>query len=1741
MKKKTKRVLSSSLAVLLCTSLNINPIMTIGVALVDSGVIETTSLIGKNIVRLVNQGSANAAYVAEAGGGGTVPTQTAIETIESSSCDCPDYSGILQQIKNDTDSIDNDTTRMQKDLATIKGYDADLVKYAASIDTTTKAILADTNYIIKQLGYDPTVSSTKPTNVRESFEHLSDQVDNLSHEYRVANIHSLNSQFIGTLWRPKYDEVPNLTEYCTITGGFANTYAGYWNTEVDTVDTSVLPTDMALKELGYDAILRAEGIVPVGVNINLGDSGDESSITFVAPFENSDGNTGDSAASEVVVYDEQGYLDITYNDWNQVIGSYDVSEYIPTDTLLELKQITIPVDNITWLDAVTVLYKALGDEQVTLQSFYSRNPDITVESSPLAQNLPGVVDQWEPFDDYVFATRTNPVSFEITGNHMSTRYDYIYWRKAITDGFVNYEYRDQPISAVDFCTLAMKMMIAYGEPTMTANELQTLLQVYGSYYPIQLGDDIADSWAYLKARGIILNDNSNFPEIYTGTLSRNQLLDMCARIKNKDLRDTYKNIQLAITLNDVVVDNGVYPYYDYNIDLTEESYLTTAIDYTSTLYYDYLFPMTTDVNLGYGGTGMLFADEERTQVLNDGQYLGMVKLDDSTGGHYYYHITVPKEYTDNVYLAFVDIDDPSKKLKESNSQAYMIQLNPEFMTGGIYTQYVIKDGIATIADCIFNTNYYSFSQFPNDADLIWMVDYIRANDDLNPQYALTEWSTPTEYAKVFWNELTRPTIAHAAITATAKPRNYSYWNIGGYEDPDKADWYEYEGNTKLNNKVTSISSVTINGTPLNIFDDANKTIDKSNGSRAVAFVAKSMLIDSFGYSAAVNSNRDLSMALSLKEYKPSYKGFSDYSFYSLYSLGAFLDTSDLGTPTSEFQTKDTAAALQSMDNTNLNAELNRLITGFGLPDISEMSSTGTFHIEGSYDECYQYNSTLAKLLGADDDSAYNTAGDTGLKDTLYTTLETSVLMDRDSHVYISWSEMVKAGIAKSTEADGQPRIKDGIYEFYTNSGIVRIDDTNHIIQIGSQIYVFRNADGSAARTFVYPNDDGSELYFDSICITGISNSSGYVLDTGVAKKTNVTIGEGNYTLMCISADSVIDSTSATTGNVAMYAWADDPTVNPVGVDVGTTAIPVQRLKWTKYDNEQATSNSAGSGDDVFTYWGYTDDNKLNKADYDDLDDENTITANGRYLLSSTTPISNWIMTTVDDGINFYGRLYVFYLKDAFEIGFDSDGDGNVEKVSDPSDDWTNKWNQDYIDGLALLNSKFPSLSFDASFNSTYTEGGEDWLLMTKAALVNLAADTGYIFAMPNCYVRMFDLTNASAAGSTACFDFAETDYEITASSVTDSVINYGPEYKIPMANKAGGCYFLDLLGYVYNLPSVKDFTLTDYYNGRLPLPLATDEAGIEIYNFNMNYYVQDAAGTEIPIGWDLTSDGFVHYRVTAGESVKPKNPNTDDYLADKYVLDGDYSIKAPFDNEQVVFAPAGIYSFTGLFNDTDYDYQISDITGTKTKVDDFYLGTRRATMSSLNSQQLDFRNWVIGSSKFAPFSISKVVTAKFVHKYMPNSKTSKAVRSCYILETNDIYTASAYNSNVKATQVETEVIDWNGRISIMNILNTIDKGTNWWIWVCITLAPFICVILMTTLVGLSFLTESKIWLALCEKFFDPVKILTFGARDSTTWTWRRVLIPCIITDVLFALFANANILRIIIWAVDGWLQLLQRM
>jgi hypothetical protein len=70
------------------------------------------------------------------------------------------------------------------------------------------------------------------------------------------------------------------------------------------------------------------------------------------------------------------------------------------------------------------------------------------------------------------------------------------------------------------------------------------------------------------------------------------------------------------------------------------------------------------------------------------------------------------------------------------------------------------------------------------------------------------------------------------------------------------------------------------------------------------------------------------------------------------------------------------------------------------------------------------------------------------------------------------------------------------------------------------------------------------------------------------------------------------------------------------------------------------------------------------------------------------------------------------------------------------------------------------------------------------------------------------------------------------------------------------------------------------------------------------------------------------------------------------------------------------------------------------------------------------------------------------------------------------------------------------------------------------------------------MTESKIWLAFCDKFFDPVEQLTRYARNSHDWNWRRVLIPCTITYISFALLCNGNIIKIIIYVVDAYMRIL---
>ena len=293
----------------------------------------------------------------------------------------------------------------------------------------------------------------------------------------------------------------------------------------------------------------------------------------------------------------------------------------------------------------------------------------------------------------------------------------------------------------------------------------------------------------------------------------------------------------------------------------------------------------------------------------------------------------------------------------------------------------------------------------------------------------------------------------------------------------------------------------------------------------------------------------------------------------------------------------------------------------------------------------------------------------------------------------------------------------------------------------------------------------------------------------------------------------------------------------------------------------------------------------------------------------------------------------------------------------------------------------------------------------------------------------------------------------------------------------------------------------------------------------MNYYGSNGSET-IPMGYEFTNTGFVHYKSTAAETVDP--------IQIQATSGSSTSSTMYFDITTFKTAPVGLYSMYGLFDDTNYDTQLKDITEYETKQNQYFLGNRRTILSNTGTNDINIRNCSFTADSNYVFSLPANTPCKFVHRYLAGHRTA------YILDTNNIqeYYAKT-DANMSITGLQTSDISWDGKAKLVNILNIIDKGTNMWIWLVFTFMPMLCVIVMTILIGMSFLTETKLWLAFCERFFDPVKVLTLGGRDSTTWQWRTVLVPCLVTYTAFALFCNGNIIKIIIWVVDAWVRLMQ--
>lgn len=295
---------------------------------------------------------------------------------------------------------------------------------------------------------------------------------------------------------------------------------------------------------------------------------------------------------------------------------------------------------ITQQTAIMNIYKALGLEQYDIK-MYHQKASYNKGNSPtgsllgrdtllykIVDGYSSVTDTFDGYETYVFTTRTNPI---------------LYMRKLQNDFNISLESdKSATMTLEDFIIMTYKMMSFYGEPVLSKQETNQLLQAYGAEVPEGMSSEFQEAWMYLKARGVLNIDNDRL----NGNLTKTDMFDILMCVKDRDSRTNYKEVQLTYELNTDIVNKGYYPVTT-TVTEVDEINITGEVSYEDCTVYDYMVPIS-DYSRFLGQTG----DEVTTQFVSDNpeacnltlpgsSYLGVV--DDT-----YYHFIIP-------------IDDPAMK------------------------------------------------------------------------------------------------------------------------------------------------------------------------------------------------------------------------------------------------------------------------------------------------------------------------------------------------------------------------------------------------------------------------------------------------------------------------------------------------------------------------------------------------------------------------------------------------------------------------------------------------------------------------------------------------------------------------------------------------------------------------------------------------------------------------------------------------------------------------------------------------------------------------------------------------------------------------------------------------------------------------------------------------------------------------------------------------------------------------
>lgn len=1786
---KRRRFLAGLLCFILCFTLNVNPLAVICGAIADSGIVDRFVNLKDNLLYIASNGSTNMVVKADEGESGTgMGTSYTFNCDASSAIDTLMGSGdiTMTDLNDKAEEIKTAINTLNTSVGTV---DTSIGTLDTNMQLSFTTLNGKMDDVIEELGD----VNDKLSGISEQLAAIGNSIESMQHNYRVAHLYSLNNTYDNCLWKPQSEDIPYVKDFATVTGQFANVYTGYWDTNVSTLNNpGGLTTKRAQEILGYDIIVRSEGLVL------------QKDLKSVSTQSAAGGLSGHNQSYQAT--------DDKTNATNSILVYY---------------QEIMPETNITWIDAVTTLYRALGQEQISYQSFMSADKSITPETSPVYQGLsnptPDENGNYAGYDFYMFLTRANVISSDVTKSGSSkedidtelakvdrAKINYIYWEKAINGGFIPSKYINsarEPITFAEFFKLASRMMQAYGEPVLNDDELKALLQVYGTHYPIQLGTDIADAWAYMAARGIL--DFSEFTEgqesilydiTYTGYISRDQLLTMCMRIKDTDSRTDYKKINIVLNLSDVMQEDYYYPVYDMQISNGEFA-ASTSYDHVAAPNYDYLVRKSTDVTLGDIGTPVVFSEKttDMSKRVTDASVESVpITLSDGTQ---WYHVSVPKSYSGNFYIAMHTEGDAKV---QGNTVTY-IEVPSSALGGGYFSKYSISGDTATVS--VESGAYLLFDKMSEYATRN-CTDYVRAKADKPKATKTASNATVMEWLSAKVDEYTTPMTVYAADTKltlggkNSNPYN-SELNIQYYSEDVEAlygggvinCYYGFNSSTKQGlNSIDLGELFTVSYSDEPIFKSEcstglaystsinyNKNQDKILLNRLSAIWEYGMALwdtipvddvnraddDSYCLSEAdyILSDGSLKKGLNaylsgtnkagygttgatywtiLDKYRDTTKNYqlSNYTtkkpmdfFVTQFLFGmssktytvtnglnvqSSSDASVAGSTTiTNTLNKDVYGTASSEYNKFLSSYYDNLFTDAQDKIISDLFDKGLLGVE-------QTGTVKYKVIGTSEAiDAFNevivsdevkTSGVTSPNTdslSLETSVATSTIMDRKQQILISWEDMCNSGYIVNTGSFAQPTMRDnGAYYFMTEEGQVIVNDRQHTIQIGNTLYDLMQDNGYVPTLVYIDEEQNNMMYFDYRCIMGVVQSQ-FTVNDGKTETFQNHLGVGDCVVYDLQSNGVT-SDWYNTISVRCYNYPETPSRSGNGV-TSSLGYGVNLIKSTLYDGETA-------GDT--TYW----------ADSNDM---------SRLRMSTFVPTANYLCFIKDTDDGMVAQLYVYYLRTAFEDGF-VDSDGTEKTVTAPKDAdvrWSNL--ADTVNKASLMYSS-GGVSLATQLENVYGYSPGDsatpwYIKMTYDAIANLYSYTGKYYFSQDYIIRRFDITDLSISN---CIGW----------DAKDATGESNVELK---CNDPGAIYWVDSIGFIYNMPSEDEFTLEKYLNGEYLLPLALDESNAGdpmVINYNINYYgtsigfngSDKVEGIHLPYGVVLSmnsdnpyidTDGNVYSGLGSGDVAKYGNEITSEEGSEKVLpfrqsFDSSSNKATWFANKEApnyfIPAPVGIYNKFG--GNTLETMSVNEITKYVTDAAKVYYGSTQIKLDSSDSQSTA-KQFKFVSTDYNPIALDGGTAVYRVYR-------SATAGDALIVDPGGIIVN--YGSGVGEVEIDdyytNPLEDWLDGLGTSDLITKIDEGASFLIIFAFKVMPIIGIILMTILIGFSFIGDIKLVQTLCDKFIDPVRILTFGGRSIHNWSWKKVLVPCVILYIAFALFLNGNLIRVIMWGAKWY-------